>query len=282
LPTLTHSTHSKNVTTGNKTPHKKRLAEKDKNKTHTRQRNKGHSMSNNWSNHDVPDFLQVGEEVLPLVIRRHQRAKRICLRYNPTDHAISLTLPRHTRVSDGLSFLMLKSEWLIETLRDMPTQKQIKPGVVIPLLGKRVRIKHDPSLARKWIVKDDILYVAGPRDEFAERVTEALKKIASTTLTNLATRDAVRIGRRVARVSVRDTRSRWGSCSSTARLSFSYRLIFAPKEVMEYVVAHEVAHLRHMNHSTAFWNCVAALCPEYDAARDWLKLHGKDLYRFNA
>jgi predicted metal-dependent hydrolase len=239
-------------------------------------------MSNAWSNNELPDFLQVGEEMLPLVIRRHRGAKRICLRYNPTDHAISLTLPRHTRVTDGLIFLMQKSEWLVETLRDMPTKKQIKPGVVIPLLGKRVRIKNDPDLKRKWIIKDDVLYVSGARDEFPQRVTEALKKIASQTLTSLATRDAARIGRKLNRVSVRDTRSRWGSCSSTARLSFSYRLIFAPKEVMEYVVAHEVAHLRHMNHSPAFWNAVEFLCPQYDAAKDWLKLHGKDLYRFNA
>ena len=240
-------------------------------------------MSNTaWSNDSLPDFLQVGEQVLPLVIRRHSRAKRICLRYNPTDHAISLTLPRHTRVDAGLTFLIQKSEWLTDTLRDMPTKKQIKPGVVIPLLGKRVRIKHDASLRRKWIVKDDILYVAGPREEFAERVTEALKRIASVTLTNIATRDASRIGRRIARVTVRDTRSRWGSCSSTARLSFSYRLIFAPKEVMEYVVAHEVAHLRHMNHSKAFWNCVEQICPGHEAAKEWLKMHGKDLYRFNA
>lgn len=239
-------------------------------------------MSTLWSNNELPDFLQVGEELLPLVIRRHQRAKRICLRYNPTDHAISLTLPRHTRVSDGLHFLMQKSEWLVETLRDMPTKKHIKPGAVIPLLGKRVRMKHDAALTRKWIVREDVLYVAGDRSEFPLRVTEALKKIASVTLTNLANRDAARIGRRINRVSVRDTRSRWGSCSSTARLSFSWRLIFAPREVMEYVVAHEVAHLRHMNHSEAFWNTVAVLCPEYEAAKDWLKLHGKDLYRFNA
>lgn len=239
-------------------------------------------MSLLWGNQELPDYLKVGEEVLPLVIRRHRSAKRICLRYNPTDHAISLTLPRHTRVNDGLVFLMQKSEWLLATLRDMPTKKCIKPGAVIPLLGKRVRVKHEETLRRKWILKDDILSVGGPRDEFAERVTEALKKIASVTLTNLAERDATRISRKVARVSVRDTRSRWGSCSSTARLSFSWRLIFAPREVMEYVVAHEVAHLRHMNHSPAFWNVVAVLCPEFEAAKDWLKLHGKDLYRFNA
>ena len=239
-------------------------------------------MSQAWSNQALPDFLQVGEEMLPLVIRRHRSAKRICLRYNPTDHAISLTLPRHTRVNDGLLFLMQKSEWLVETLHAMPAQKQIKPGVVIPLLGKRVRIKHDASLTRKWLVKDDVLYVAGERHEFPERVTEALKKIASVTLSKLAARDAVRIGRPLNRVTVRDTRSRWGSCSSTGRLSFSYRLIFAPREVMEYVVAHEVAHLRHMNHSKAFWTAVEQICPDFEAAREWLKMHGKDLYRFNA
>lgn len=235
-----------------------------------------------WSNSELPDFLQVGEEMLPLVIRRHQRAKRICLRYNPTSHAISLTLPRHTRVGDGLMFLMQKSEWLVETLRDMPTKKQIKPGVVIPLLGKRVRIKHDADLKRRYIIRDDVLYVSGAREDFSENVTKALREIASRTLSTLAHRYAERIGRRINRISVRDTRSRWGSCSSTARLSFSYRLIFAPKEVMEYVVAHEVAHLRHMNHSQNFWNAVEYVCPDFEAAKDWLKMHGKDLYRFNA
>jgi predicted metal-dependent hydrolase len=235
-----------------------------------------------WSNHDLPDHLFVGEERLPLVIRRHQRAKRICLRYNPTSHAISLTLPRHTRVGDGLMFLMQKSEWLMATLREMPCKKQIKPGVVIPLLGKRVRIKHDADLKRGHLLRDDVLYVAGAREDFPENATRALRAIATRTLTALAEKYAVRVGRRLDRVSVRDTRSRWGSCSSTARLSFSYRLIFAPREVMEYVVAHEVAHLRYMNHSASFWNIVGYLCPDYEAAKDWLRLHGRDLYRFNA
>jgi hypothetical protein len=239
-------------------------------------------LRNAWSNNELPDFLQVGEEMLPLVIRRHQRAKRICLRYNPTSHAISLTLPRHTRVSDGLLFLIQKSEWLVETLRDMPSKKQIKPGVVIPLLGNRVRIKNDPQMKSKWLIADDTLFVSGERNEFPEHATAALRAIASQTLTTIALRYGAMLGRRINRISVRDTRSRWGSCSSTARLSFSYRLIFAPKEVMEYVVAHEVAHLRHMNHSPAFWNCVASICPGYEAAKDWLKLHGKDLYQFNA
>ncbi len=230
----------------------------------------------------VPEYLRVGEEVLPLRIRRHQRAKRICLRYNPTEHAISLTLPRHTRVSDGLNFLMAKSEWLITTLLDMPTKKQIKPGVVIPILGNRVRIRHDESQRAAFKLKDGVLTVSGPREQFQRRVTEALKKIAKREISEQAVRYANKIGRPVRRVSVRDTRSRWGSCSSTGNLSFSWRLIFAPREVLNYVVAHEVAHLRVMNHSDKFWAYVAFVLPDYEVAKEWLRLHGKDLYRFNA
>lgn len=239
-------------------------------------------MSNRFHDSNLPEFLQVGEEVLPLVIRRHAKAKRICLRYNPTDHAISLTLPRHTRVSDGLQFLTQKSEWLIATLREMPHKKQIKPGVVIPLLGERVRIRHEPKLGRSFALIEGVLYISGAREFFPRRVTEALKKIAAIQIQDMAMRHAQSIGRRVNRISVRDTRSRWGSCSSTGNLSFSWRLVFAPREVMEYVVAHEVAHLRHMDHSPNFWALVEYLCPNYEAAKDWLRLHGKHLYRFSA
>ncbi len=230
----------------------------------------------------VPEFLQVGEEMLPLVIKRHASAKRICLRYNPTDHAISLTLPRRTRVADGLQFLILKSQWLIDTLEEIPQKKQIKPGVVIPLMGRRMRIRHDAALRGAYKLEDELLTVGGAREFFPRRVTEALKKIAAKEITRLAERNAARIGRRINRISVRDTRSRWGSCSSTGNLSFSWRLVFAPKEVMEYVVAHEVAHLRHMNHSANFWNLTDVICPNHEPAKEWLRMHGKHLYRFNA
>lgn len=229
----------------------------------------------------VPEYLKVGEQVLPLVIKRHSKAKRICLRYNPTSHAISLTLPKNTHVGTALNFLDEKADWLIQTLEEMPRHKQIKPGVVIPILGERVRIKQDARM-RGWLLSPGMLLVGGAREEFPERITESLKKIAHGEIRSLSLHYAAQIGKRVGRVTVRDTRTRWGSCSSTGNLSFSWRLAFAPREVMEYVVAHEVAHLRHMNHSTAFWNLVAFLCPDYEAAKEWLRLHGKHLYRFNA
>ena len=237
-------------------------------------------MSQANRDHIVPEYLKVGEEVLPLLIRRHSRAKRICLRYNPTQHAISLTLPKNTHVSSGLDFLVAKSEWLVDTLGEQPRKKQIKPGAVIPLLGERIRIRHDARL-RGWLLDEESLTIGHAREEFHLRASATIKNIARNEITELAERYAAHIGKRIARISVRDTRSRWGSCSSTGSLNFSWRLVFAPREVMEYVVAHEVAHLRHMNHSAAFWALVEFLCPDYEVAKEWLRLHGKHLYRFN-
>ena len=231
---------------------------------------------------EIPDYLQVGEDLLPLVIRRHNRAKRICLRYNPTEHAISLTLPRYTHVQAGLHFLTQKSEWLLETLQGAPSKKALKPGVVIPLMGDRVRLRHDATMRKAWCMIDGALVISGPREEFGKRAIEAIKKIAKQEISKRATRYAKHVGRHINRIGVRDTRSRWGSCSSAGNLSFSWRLVFAPTEVFDYVIAHEVAHLRHMNHSDRFWNLVSIICPDYEIAKEWLRRHGRELYRYQA
>jgi predicted metal-dependent hydrolase len=231
---------------------------------------------------NYPDLLQVGEHTLPLVIKRHRRAKRICLRYNPTDHAINLTLPRHTRISDGINFITEKTDWLISTLEEIPCKRTLKPGIALWIGGERFRLKHTPEMRGAFLLHDGIFHVSGEREHFPRRVEDALKKIAKQRISALVVKYSARAGRRVSRVTVRDTRSRWGSCSSTGNLSFSWRLIFAPRAVLEYVVAHEVAHLRVMNHSDKFWATVEAICPGYVPAKEWLRLHGKDLYRFNA
>jgi predicted metal-dependent hydrolase len=238
--------------------------------------------ANTTSLSDHPEWFRVGDEILPLVITRNYRAKRICLRYNPSDHAINLTLPRHTRTSEGLRFLNQKSEWLMNVLREMPCKKQIKPGVVVPIFGERVRIRHDETMRCAWMLKDNQLIISGKREHFQRRVMEAIRKMSKNHLNELAHYQAGCIGKKVSRLSVRDTKSRWGSCSSTGNLSFSWRLIFAPYEVLQYVVAHEVAHLRHMNHSPRFWETCAEILPEYEPAKAWLRVHGKELYRFNA
>lgn len=223
--------------------------------------------------------LTIGEEQLPLLIRRNTRAKRICLRYNPSDHALSLTLPRHTRVQDGITFVEKKSDWVWDTLSAQPRKKTLRPGMCVDLLGNRYRLRHDETMRRPFLLEEDALTIGGPREQFAKRLEEAFKKIVRREIELIAHPKARKLGRRINRISVRSTRSRWGSCSSTGNLSFSWRLIFAPRPVLAYVVAHEVAHLVHMDHSKRFWTAVEWICPDHEAPKEWLRLRGRELYQ---
>lgn len=228
----------------------------------------------------VPEFLEIGSTRIPLIIKRNRRAKRIYLRYNPADHAFSLTLPHRTRLAEGVDFIHTKTDWIVETLQQMPAKKVLKPGVIIPVLGQKCRVKHDPELRGVFAFKNDMLLINGAREHLPRRIEDSLKKIIRNEISELANIKAQTIGKRVNRVTLRDTRSRWGSCSSDRNLMFSWRLVFAPYEVLDYVVSHEVAHLRHMNHSMRFWETVEEICPDYEQWKDWLQIHGKELYRF--
>lgn len=230
----------------------------------------------------MPHFLEVDENRIPLVVRRNSRAKRIYLRYNPTDHLFALTLPQRARLADGVDFIRTKSDWVAETLQQMPAKKVLRCGITIPVLGEKCRVRHDPLLRTTFTLKDGQLAVGGSRDEVQARIEDALKKIVRNEIAGLAEVKARQIDRSINRITLRDTRSRWGSCSSDHNLMFSWRLVFAPFEVLEYVVSHEVAHLRHMNHSPAFWDTVSMLCPDYMEWKDWLQLHGRELYRFTS
>lgn len=229
---------------------------------------------------DLPDTLEIEEQKIPLVIRRNHRAKRIYLRYNPTIHSFSLTLPRRTQVSEGITFIHTKSEWIAQTLLETPNKKQLKPGVVIPILGQRCRIRRVDDLSGIFVLHDNELHVKGSTEHISRRIQDSLKKIARHEIAELAQYKASLIAKRINRITLRDTTSRWGSCSSESNLMFSWRLVYAPYEVMDYVVSHEVAHLRYMNHSSAFWDTVETLCPDYEEWKDWLRYHGKELFRY--
>lgn len=228
----------------------------------------------------IPRFLEVDENRVPLVVRRNSRAKRIYLRYNPTDHLFALTLPQRARIADGVDFIRTKSDWIAETLQIMPEKRQLRPGIILPVLGEKCRVRHDPELRALFTLKDGQLSIAGDRNQLPQRIEDTLKKIVRNEISGLADVKAQMIGRHINRITLRDTRSRWGSCSSDHNLMFSWRLVFAPYEVLDYVVSHEIAHLRHMNHSPAFWDTVSVLCPNYLEWKDWLQIHGRELYRF--
>jgi predicted metal-dependent hydrolase len=127
---------------------------------------------------------------------------------------------------------------------------------------------------------EKIICVAGGVEHMERRVLDYLKREARKDLQKASLAYADELGVRVKRVSIRDQSSRWGSCTAAGSLSFSWRLILAPAFVLDYLAAHEVAHLVEMNHSARFWRVVAKVCPSVERAKSWLDTHGNDLHRY--
>ncbi len=224
-----------------------------------------------------------GPPRVTVLLRRSARARRLNLRVSGLDGHVTLSIPRNLPQRKALEFLTEKEDWLRKALRRIPDQHQVAPGREIPLRGCPVRITEQPGL-RRVIEGNAVLLV--PQDasqtRTAARLANYLKASAQVELRAAAQHYAAQIQRPISAIALRDTRSRWGSCTAQGRLMFSWRLIMAPPEVLRYVAAHEVAHLRHMDHSPAFWACVAELMPDYAPHRAWLRRHGATLhsYRF--
>ena len=208
----------------------------------------------------------------PVIIRVNPRARRIGLRIDSAERRVELVLPRSAAVQTGLRFLAAKREWVLTRLEALPQAVPFADGTIVPVLGvpHRIRLESAPALQLVRI-GDGEIRVSGNPAYLARRVRDHLVAAARAELTLRARLLAARIGGEVARVNVRDTKSRWGSCSGQRNLSFSWRLILAPEPVLDYVVAHEVAHLVEMNHGARFWRVVDSLSPNSVAARAWLK-----------
>jgi predicted metal-dependent hydrolase len=207
-------------------------------------------------------------------IRVSPRARRVGLRIDAAGRKVEVILPRGVAVKTGLHFLEAKRHWVAARLEALPQPVPFVEGAVVPVLGvvHRIRRELDPAAPPVRIVDGEIR-VRGDPMYLARRVRDHLVAAARTEIAPRARRLAAQIGRDVALVNLRDTRSRWGSCSARGNLSFSWRLIFAPEPVLDYVVAHEVAHLVEMNHGPRFWALVESLVPDSTGPRAWLKRH---------
>ncbi len=224
-------------------------------------------------------------EVLPLPggparieWRRSARARRVSLRIDPKGGAVVITLPQRAARQVGMALLMDNAAWVSERLAALPRAVAFADGAVVPLHGVPHRICHMPGQSAARVVGGEI-HVGGDMAFLARRVTDFMRATARERLAKLALDKAEIMGVRPKRVSVKDTRSRWGSCAADRSLAFSWRLILAPPHVQDYVAAHEVAHLRHMNHGPAFWALVDELTPHKAAAMAWLRDEGAGLLR---
>jgi hypothetical protein len=226
-----------------------------------------------------PRTLVVAGREIPLLVRRHRQARRIVLRIDLESDGVSLTLPRRAELDEGLALAHDRADWILKCLAKLPPRVRFVPGARMPLMGAEVTLRHDAHAHAPVRRVGDELIVGGRIEHFTRRLTDWLKREVRRALSPRAHQMAERLDRQVARIAVRDTRSRWGSCAPSGNLSFCWRLVFAPEWVIDYVVAHEVAHLLHMNHSARFWKTVDSLGVHTDEARSWLDANAERLQR---
>jgi len=226
----------------------------------------------------MADRALQGHPDIALTLRRSSRARRITLRISQLDGRVTLTLPKGVSETAAVEFAQQKAGWIRKHLARRVEDVVVSVGQEIPVAGQMRLIV--PGVGRSVRLEEDRLSVPGAQAAAPRRAFGYLKTLARDRLAAASDRYAARLGRPYAGISIRDTRSRWGSCSSAGRLMYSWRLIMAPPEVLNYVVAHEVAHLAQMNHSPAFWAEVTSLFGAYEEQRHWLRTEGNALHRY--
>ena len=219
-----------------------------------------------------------GDPPIPLILRRSAQAKRISLRISQLDGRVTLTMPKRLAEREAMDFARSKEGWIRKHLEARGEDAAVGIGSEIPLGGNIYPVIA--GTGRRVQITPEGIFVPGPAERVGKRLGAHLKEIARDRLAGASDDYAARLGRSYNRLSLRDTRSRWGSCTSDGGLMYSWRLIMAPPEVLDYVAAHEVAHLAHMNHSQAFWDEVTRIYGDYAAARGWLRRHGSTLHRY--
>ena len=226
----------------------------------------------------VSESLLLPHGPTPVLWRRSERARRVSLRIDPREGSVIVTLPPRAAQSAGRALLMDHAGWVAERLARLPSAVVLQDGAEIAVAGRPVRIRHVPGGRGTRLAGDELL-VSGTAEFLPRRVTDFLRAEARRQLATAAAAKAEGAGLRVRRVVVKDTRTRWGSCTADGTLMFCWRLVMAPDAVQDYVVAHEVAHLRHMDHGPRFWALVGKLTPHRAAALRWLERGGAGLMR---
>lgn len=225
--------------------------------------------------------VAVSGRTLPLEIREHPRATRITLRIEPGGKGLKLTIPRGLPAIEIDAFMTRQHGWLTSRLAGYPEPGGMRDGAVVGLRGIEHRVAWSGGLRGLTRVThidgERLIAVAGAPEHVGRRIADFLRKQARVDLDEAVARHTAAIGRKARSVKLKDTKSRWGSCSADGNLSFSWRIVMAPPHVIDYLAAHEVAHLAEMNHGPRFWALCERLCPRTAEAKAWLKRNGNRL-----
>lgn len=202
------------------------------------------------------------------------------IRVDPRGEHLHLVMPRRVALAEGFAFAEREKDWIAESLEGMAPPHPFVDGAEIPLLGEARTICHRPGSRGGVWLEEGAICVSGQPEHLSRRIRDFLKRQAKRIIIPAAHEKASRLGCRIGRITLRDTKSRWGSCSANGDLNFSWRLVLGPGFVLDYVVAHEVAHVVEHNHGPRFWVLADDLAERMEEAKDWLKRHGAELWRY--
>ena len=225
-------------------------------------------------------FIVLGPDRIAVRVRRSPRARYMSIRLDARDEHAILVLPRRVSLAEGKRFAEGRIDWLAERLAERPPRVRFVEGAAVPVLGIPHKLGRIAGLRGRVRRVDGAILVPAAEANFARRVEAWYRREARREITDRAQAAAARIGRRIGRIVVGDPKTQWGSCSAAGSLSFSWRLLMAPENVLDYVIAHEVAHLKEMNHGPRFWALVEGLCSEVEPARRWLGDNAFTLHRY--
>ncbi len=232
--------------------------------------------------------LRIGGRSVPVKVRLNPRARRLIVKVHPSTGEVAIIAPSQRSVPRALDFARQEGEWIADHLSRVPEPIHFLPGETIVFKGTRHVLRLSTELrGGVWLDPDSdrpTIRVSGRREHVPRRVEDWLKKQARTHIIRRVNALTAELGVTASRITVRDAASRWGSCSTSGTLSLSWRLIMAPNFVLNYVCAHEVAHLREMNHGRRFWRLVERLTNEGEPtdAQEWLRTNGAELHRYTA
>lgn len=218
--------------------------------------------------------LEIGHPPIAITLRRKRNARRLTLRL--AADGVYLTVPNRTPIREARAFAVKQESWLRTKLADRPDRHIVREHKTLPIEGEERTIEQ--GRGRIPQLEGDTLFVPGPAEKHPAKIKTFLKERARIRLTEASDKYSQQVGRSYGKISLRDTRSRWGSCTSEGNLMYSWRLVMAPPLVLDYVAAHEVAHLIEMNHSPQYWAVVARMMPDYSKHRAWLRQYGAGLH----
>lgn len=217
---------------------------------------------------------------LDIKVVQSANSRKLILHIDNKKRIPVLSIPKYCTRKQAINFVNENMDWILETLQKLPERKYFSDGETISLFGRIVTISHQPDARCGVRLDGDTLIVSGGREFLHRRIKDYIRKAAAAEFYKLSAPLATKIGCKINNICIKDTKSRWGSCSTLNNINYNWRIALAPQYAINYLMAHEVSHLKHQDHSPSFWQCVAELYPDWRQGRDWLHKNGRTLYTY--